>query len=486
DETAYFAQGLPGCLSNGDRGFAVLNRPDLRFIRDEIELGQGADFDWDTTAKAGHLLGASVLAVPVIARRGADYVASARLDDVATGRVLVTATVCGPRLADLLDPLAEEITRCLQPLTPEEVGPGLPRAKLACDYDKGVIPLTQYPCLRRFDMGLVRWALENPGDEPQTLRITTDIPGYTAAPCTTEVCLKPHQRLSSLGQTPPLDPARITALAEETTPAQVKCVMELVQGGRASKLLDDSYEVRLLRLGIWVARLNAVDLVPTVALMARDSALLVQLRGRAATLSNRKSLPGYQLDAQGADGVADTPENRASLVRDQVAALYRAVAEFKRADGTRGLRYVDQSAIAFPPTGAQRVLTPDETLQGGGANCLDSSILFAALLAPVMQPILIITDTHAFVGWRTWSNPEAPYDVVETTCIGAASFEEAVARARTEADRARISALLEGKQGRLSYNPKGELVAPRDVLSLPGVQAILDVRTARTYFQSCF
>jgi len=161
------------------------------------------------------------------------------------------------------------------------------------------------------------------------------------------------------------------------------------------------------------------------------------------------------------------------IVRDQVEAIYNAVK-------ARQIGYVDQSAISFPSDSGQRVLRPAQVLAHGGANCLDGSVLFASALAPVLQPLLIITSSHAFIGWRTWKDSDAPWDVLETTQVPYADFDTAVRIGREEAERVGVLELLNGK------GPDGPLTFQLDGLAdppMPNGVALIDVRTAQSFFQ---
>lgn len=68
-----------------------------------------------------------------------------------------------------------------------------------------------------------------------------------------------------------------------------------------------------------------------------------------------------------------------------------------------------QLTYALPPasfeTNGQKVRTPSAILEGGLATCLDSALLFAAALEQAgLNPILLLTQGHAFVG--LWLQPQ--------------------------------------------------------------------------------
>jgi hypothetical protein len=128
---------------------------------------------------------------------------------------------------------------------------------------------------------------------------------------------------------------------------------------------------------------------------------------RAAALHPAGRLAGYTAGGPG-------------RVREQVAALYRAVQE-------AGLAYVNAVTDygAPPDSVTQRARLPRETLARRSANCLDGTILFASLLEGAsLSPALLLIPGHALVGWES-DEAAGDWEFLETTMVGTADFDAA-------------------------------------------------------------
>ncbi|MDP1920390.1 MAG: hypothetical protein Q8L14_29370 [Myxococcales bacterium] len=103
----------------------------------------------------------------------------------------------------------------------------------------------------------------------------------------------------------------------------------------------------------------------------------------------------------------------------------RALFEELRA---RGLIYVNLTGTGFFGS-SQNVRYPQESIGGGGANCIDGALLFAsAWEAAGMKPQVFMSFTagHAFAGVQCWSDTPNCYIAVETTLVGgSAPFSDA-------------------------------------------------------------
>lgn len=107
--------------------------------------------------------------------------------------------------------------------------------------------------------------------------------------------------------------------------------------------------------------------------------LLKEVAGELEATTGDSSLVGYQ---RGADRVHQTAE-----------AAYRVLSALQ-------VDYVEA-----PPSfreGSQRIRSHEEVVESGVGTCLDLALLYAALLeAAGIAPILVLADTHAFVGYLT-------------------------------------------------------------------------------------
>lgn len=105
-------------------------------------------------------------------------------------------------------------------------------------------------------------------------------------------------------------------------------------------------------------------------------------------------------------------------VRDQVRAIYNALK-------AEGISY-SSTTISFPE-GSQKIRFPEDALNQAAANCIDGTVLIASALEAIdLEPLIIMVPGHAFLGWRDNAGSESA-EFLETTMIGSATFEEAMA-----------------------------------------------------------
>jgi hypothetical protein len=133
---------------------------------------------------------------------------------------------------------------------------------------------------------------------------------------------------------------------------------------------------------------------------------IMALLRKAADLHPKHDFASYQVDAAG--------------VEEQVKAIYGTLK-------AEGINYINSTLYSgvVPGEYKQRVRLPREALANKSANCLDGTILMASLLeAASLNPGIVLVPGHAFLAWET-EEDSGEWDYLETTMIGAASFEEA-------------------------------------------------------------
>ncbi len=92
----------------------------------------------------------------------------------------------------------------------------------------------------------------------------------------------------------------------------------------------------------------------------------------------------------------------------------------------RKFRYssVSNTSLSSNVVFSQRVRTLDDALNSSQINCVDGSVLFASLLRAInIEPILVRTPGHMFVGYYTDSNRKE-LNFLETTMIGDVDLED--------------------------------------------------------------
>ena len=136
--------------------------------------------------------------------------------------------------------------------------------------------------------------------------------------------------------------------------------------------------------------------------------------------------------------------------RDEDAELRRVGAIWAALE-QRGLRYAagDPALSRGPVVWSQRVRLPADVWRDGRANCIDSSVLIAAVLERLgMRALIVLVPGHAFVGWRGATGAQ----YLETTLLGAphtrgADDNFAAARLAGKACWRRAAARLDGRHG---------------------------------------
>jgi hypothetical protein len=107
---------------------------------------------------------------------------------------------------------------------------------------------------------------------------------------------------------------------------------------------------------------------------------------------------------------------REAVVRDVLSAVYATLAGL-------GTRYSNIPDTYFG--GWQHVRRSREVLEAQSANCIDGSLLFASVLELVgMEPVLILTTSHAYVAVRSAPGSTLVWPV-ETTLLDTAPFADA-------------------------------------------------------------
>lgn len=263
---------------------------------------------------------------------------------------------------------------------------------------------------------LVTFRFRNCRRKKARLKLVTRVEGFSTDAIDT-LELAPDQR-GELSQLPVFLLDRIAAVIETRAASLYIRVEDL--DGRVEQEATQRL-VLLPRTTAYLAIRNdsgeTIDLTRYLAAWVTPNAPeVLQLLREAAALHTEQAIVGYQ--SAGAEGMP-------AIVTAQVAAMYRALQE-------RKLTYVN-SLVAFNLDGSssvQRVRSPRESLATASANCIDGVVLMASLIeAASLNAAMVIVPGHAFVAFalRPYSDE---WDFVETTLLGSASFEDALAAGR--------------------------------------------------------
>lgn len=306
------------------------------------------------------------------------------------------------------------------------------------------IPIRTYEQMQRlpeYRDFLIRFDLFNTDDDnDRTLEVESEILGYS-------------ERVSHTVTIPRLGgkdaPAR--KIFEQCSPLKVG-VLEAMSGPMNAELVYKIYEtqngvrtlistgsknVRLLANDQIIWSLNDVtsganyNLEPTLAswIEPYDSeGLLEEVRLAANSFHPKGSLRGDE------DGNATLAEQT-----QDVKALYDCLNQ------KYGIAYgehpFDYGFAYGDPLTAQRILTGPQVMKTKTGVCIDFVVLFASLMEAIgINPLLIIDQKHAILGWGEYKSKGATIDdmgFLETTLLGAKddqgsfiSFETAEASAR--------------------------------------------------------
>lgn len=217
-----------------------------------------------------------------------------------------------------------------------------------------------------------------------------------------------------------------------------------VRVGRSGEMVaETAFPVELLGRSEWGGIATMAELLPAF-ITPNDPAVDGLLRATSDVL-RRAGKP---------DGIDGYESGSRSRVWQLVSAMWSAVAG-------------KQITYALPPASfemeGQRVRTPSAVLDGRVGTCLDTALLFAALIEQArLNPLVIITRGHAFVG--AWLQPQEFSSLItedagsvrkridlqelvvfETTLVTqhpAPRFDQAIAAARQQIAREREDEFL--------------------------------------------
>ena len=249
------------------------------------------------------------------------------------------------------------------------------------------------------------------GKKPRNLRISVGAPGVTETTTRTVVAMpgKPER----LGFTPPL--AAAAGLAALTAPRATQFDVRVEDTATREVLFEQSLPAQILPRSYLptaekLGDSRRVTLHNTAAWVTPNVPAVEEfLTAAKKRLVKRPAFAGEQRDTV-----------------EQVQAIYD---ELK----ARGVSYVMDPDVGTDRFLGQRTRLPAEILASTNAQCLEGTILFAALLEAIgLKPILVFVPGHAFVGWHATAKDGVPAGTplfLETTMIASAPFEAAVKKA---------------------------------------------------------
>lgn len=273
-----------------------------------------------------------------------------------------------------------------------------------------MLPLGTYHLMGKPETGVMATVrMQNHDSRERTFRLETEVQGAT------ERAVKTFKlgrgKALEMTATPPLSLSFDVGKIRATRPAQLAVRLVETTGGKEQPLLDETFAVDVLprdylplrrTIGgdypIWTLEYVAAWITPNIKPVEE---LLSKAKERVA----KRRFVGEQ-----------------SRTLEQVKALYEELQ-------ARGVSYVMDPNIDVESTLTQRTRLPGEVLSSTNAQCLEGTLLFATLLESIgLRPLVVTVPGHAFVGWHTVAADKQPKQVfLETTLVGSASFEDALA-----------------------------------------------------------
>lgn len=263
---------------------------------------------------------------------------------------------------------------------------------------------------------LVSFTLRYLGDEYTRVRAISFVEDYSAKSITT-VELDETTPECTIHHLPTFFPERLRTLNEMT-----RATLH-VQIDDLDKTIEQENTFRIWLLPrtsatLWIkdpTTNGRIDLTQNLAAWVTPNApKVMQLLRRAADLHPDKQIVGYQTGPKG--------------VETQVKAIFEALKE-------QGIQYVNSTVCFGAGRGEtmQRIRLPVEALENRSANCIDGTVLMASVLeAASLNPGIVLVPGHAFLAWEQ-TEESGDWDYLETTLIGAKTFEEAHRAGQLEA-----------------------------------------------------
>ena len=262
--------------------------------------------------------------------------------------------------------------------------------------------------------------VKNGNTSPVKVVTTSEISGYTSKASDTVTI--PAGATQKIRQNPRLTTAAIDGLNSEHQ-ADLHVVVSYLDAGEPRIVIDQTSPtlVTSRRDFPWTIKgMTQQDDFELVVAMVTPSDPAVEELIRA----------GANYDPSGAmTSNYDSTNDDSGSVWQRLSDIWQAETDDYR------LTYVS-TTITFASGSSQRIRLPGEVLDQSSGNCIELTLLYAAVVEALgMQPSIIIVPGHAYLAVRV-DDTNDNYYFVETTMIGQATFKEAVVEGNSEWDKA--------------------------------------------------
>ena len=257
---------------------------------------------------------------------------------------------------------------------------------------------------------LVRVHLTNSTDKSATILVETGIEGYSTTASST-VVVKPGEK-GTVRQNPRLSIPAVEAL-NSRRPGTFFIRVTQLKEGQDEVLLNDTVEVTIYsrRDFIWVNGFSPAEEFKLYAawVTPNDPAVEGLIRSAANYAESRIMTNGY----------GGIPNDENGSVWDRLQAIWKA-------QEALGLTYIS-TMVAFSEGYNQRIRTPYDVLEQKSGNCIETTLLYASAAEALdLEAAIILIPGHSYIAIRT-DEVNSNYYFIETTLIGRATFDEAIA-----------------------------------------------------------
>ena len=262
--------------------------------------------------------------------------------------------------------------------------------------------------------------VDNGNSAPVKVTVQSTIAGYTdKASDTVTVAAKGTEEIR---QNPRLTQAGYESLNSQH-PAELSVVVSYLESGQPRTILDQTSETTITSRDDFPWSIKGFtqqenfDLVAAM-ITPTDPSVNALIRNAANYDPNGAMTSGY-----------DSEQDANGTVAQRLSDIWQAeTSDYK-------LTYIS-TPITFASGSSQRIRLPGEVLDQSSGNCIELTLLYAAAVEFLgMQPALVIVPGHAYVAVQTDSKNDSFY-FVETTMIGAATFNDALKTGLSEWQKA--------------------------------------------------
>ncbi len=273
-------------------------------------------------------------------------------------------------------------------------------------YPEHIFPVLCFSGRKLLENGLFKWEIENQGNTAKTIRVASEVLGWSYPEVTT-ITLQAGE-----AQAIPQFPSFKKEILENNE-LMVASIRFTVQNGNET-IYDDTQKIEIYAADnmIWTLS-QAFDAAPLIIawVTPNDNDTIGGIIKIAKERMPDRALMGY-------------------LRKDKYDVLKEVGAIWYTLQEDMGISYVN-SPITFAKGFAQKVKLPRTSIETKSANCIEGTVLMASVLENLgIETEIILVPGHAFLGF--YLSPGGDKLFIETTFLGSTttisnnSFKNAV------------------------------------------------------------